>query len=228
MNAQLVPDVPEADVEVAVLAWPAREPSAASSPPGRPRILVRVAHGPPPVVADELEDWVREPVDLVEVAMRTRHPSRPVTRPAASAPRLGARRHRSATAAAGSRCRRRRCRSCSCSLADLGHVVRTADLRRASTPKAAAPTTTSPSPPSCVAWRRRWRPSGSTSTALRDRGYLLDRTARDGSASTAPAPWPLLRSRRRSRSVGPAHASATERVGAARVGSDRGRRCHDR
>ena len=57
--------------EVPLLRWPAQEPLrrrlAAS---GTPRLLLLTDRHPPPDDWDELEDWIREPVDLDELDVR--------------------------------------------------------------------------------------------------------------------------------------------------------------
>jgi hypothetical protein len=61
-----------AAIDVPLIEWPAaealRERLAAE---GRPRLLVVDAESAPPTCLDELEDWVRHPVDTMDVVART-------------------------------------------------------------------------------------------------------------------------------------------------------------
>jgi hypothetical protein len=66
-----IPSVCGADVEV--LSWPQdAERLEALRAAGRPRLLLVPAAAVPPVVDDELEDWVRLPADADEVRLRRR------------------------------------------------------------------------------------------------------------------------------------------------------------
>jgi DNA-binding winged helix-turn-helix (wHTH) protein len=57
---------------VTLLRWPDEEPRrAALAAVGAPRLLVLDEHSPPPICFDELEDWVRVPLDDDEVETRT-------------------------------------------------------------------------------------------------------------------------------------------------------------
>lgn len=60
------------DADVAVVRWP--DEAAARTllaDAGKPRVLVVSADAPAPAGLDELEDWLREPVDPVELVART-------------------------------------------------------------------------------------------------------------------------------------------------------------
>ena len=72
MSAQPIPEHrPKPDIEVARIPWPAGEAERARlAGAGGPRLLVVSEDAAPPVVADELEDWIREPVDIIELAVR--------------------------------------------------------------------------------------------------------------------------------------------------------------
>lgn len=60
----------EAD-DIAVLRWPAEADRRAElAVAGRPRLLVLDGDDAPPLVWDDLEDWVRAPADPVEVRTR--------------------------------------------------------------------------------------------------------------------------------------------------------------
>jgi two-component system response regulator TctD len=57
--------------EVPLLRWPAQEAERQRlAAAGKPRLLLLTADQPPPVDWDELEDWIREPVDLAEMEVR--------------------------------------------------------------------------------------------------------------------------------------------------------------
>lgn len=57
--------------EVPLLRWPAEEPQRQRlAAAGAPRLLLLTADHPPPDDWDELEDWIREPVDLDELEVR--------------------------------------------------------------------------------------------------------------------------------------------------------------
>lgn len=57
--------------EVPLLRWPAQEPLRRRlADAGAPRLLLLTADHPPPGDWDELEDWIREPVDLAELEVR--------------------------------------------------------------------------------------------------------------------------------------------------------------
>ncbi|HEX5587026.1 MAG TPA: helix-turn-helix domain-containing protein [Acidimicrobiia bacterium] len=56
---------------VRLLRWPADAPERdALAARATPRLLVVPAHHPAPPVVDELEDWIREPVERSELAAR--------------------------------------------------------------------------------------------------------------------------------------------------------------
>lgn len=58
-------------MEVALLQWPSEEQRRSQlSLAGLPRLLVVESEASPPVSADELEDWVRLPVDEVDFRAR--------------------------------------------------------------------------------------------------------------------------------------------------------------
>ncbi|HEX7133080.1 MAG TPA: winged helix-turn-helix domain-containing protein [Iamia sp.] len=58
-------------LDVPLLRWPAEADRRAHlATAGRPRLLVLDAEAPPPLVWDDLEDWVRAPADPVEVQSR--------------------------------------------------------------------------------------------------------------------------------------------------------------
>jgi hypothetical protein len=57
--------------EVPLLRWPAEEPLRQRlADEGVPRLLLLTADHPPPEGWDEIEDWIREPVDLDELEVR--------------------------------------------------------------------------------------------------------------------------------------------------------------
>lgn len=57
--------------EVPLLRWPEEEPLRRDlAAAGAPRLLLLAAGQPPPDHWDELEDWIREPVDLAELEVR--------------------------------------------------------------------------------------------------------------------------------------------------------------
>jgi hypothetical protein len=57
--------------DVAVIEWPAEEQQRQLlCRTGRPRLLILDREHPPPAAWDELEDWVRTPIDPVELAAR--------------------------------------------------------------------------------------------------------------------------------------------------------------
>jgi hypothetical protein len=70
---QLVPIPSEAPGgEVALLRWPAQEPQRARLERDRlPRLLLISRACTAPICVDELEDWVREPLDADEIELRT-------------------------------------------------------------------------------------------------------------------------------------------------------------
>lgn len=54
-----------------LVRWPAAEPTRARlRDDGVPRVLLVDPSSPPPVVTDELEDWIREPADDADLAAR--------------------------------------------------------------------------------------------------------------------------------------------------------------
>lgn len=57
-------------VDVAVVHWPAEADRLARMRAAHEPRLVVVEHGPPPTTADELEDWLRAPVDEAELRIR--------------------------------------------------------------------------------------------------------------------------------------------------------------
>jgi DNA-binding response OmpR family regulator len=58
--------------EVVLLRWPAQEPLRRElTVDGRPRLLLIPRQRAAPACADRLEDWVREPLDPDEIAIRT-------------------------------------------------------------------------------------------------------------------------------------------------------------
>jgi hypothetical protein len=62
---------PPGDPEVALIRWPAEADLRSElAVAGRPRLLVLDVDEPPPLVWDDLEDWVRSPADPVEVRTR--------------------------------------------------------------------------------------------------------------------------------------------------------------
>jgi hypothetical protein len=59
-------------IDVPLIEWPAAEDLRSRlAAEGRPRLLVVPPSAPPPSCADELEDWVRQPVDMADVMART-------------------------------------------------------------------------------------------------------------------------------------------------------------
>jgi DNA-binding response OmpR family regulator len=57
--------------EVPLLRWPAQEPLRRRlAAAGAPRLLLLTADHPPPDDWDDLEDWLREPVDVEELEVR--------------------------------------------------------------------------------------------------------------------------------------------------------------
>jgi hypothetical protein len=59
------------DVDVPLLRWPAEEDRRrALAEVGHPRLLLLAVDQPPPDDWDDLEDWLREPVDPVELEVR--------------------------------------------------------------------------------------------------------------------------------------------------------------
>ena len=61
-----------AAIDVPLIEWPAAEELRARlAAEGRPRLLVVSPASPPPNCVDELEDWVRHPVDMMDVVART-------------------------------------------------------------------------------------------------------------------------------------------------------------
>ena len=61
-----------ATIDVPLIEWPAAEPLRARlAAEGRPRLLVVAPTSAPPICLDELEDWVRDPVDMMDVVART-------------------------------------------------------------------------------------------------------------------------------------------------------------
>jgi hypothetical protein len=71
--AELTPTANEAHrCDVALLRWPAQEEQRARlERDGLPRLLLVSRGGPAPACVDELEDWVREPLDPDEIEIRT-------------------------------------------------------------------------------------------------------------------------------------------------------------
>jgi len=66
-----VDDVGPIASDVPMLRWPAEADRRAHlATAGRPRLLVLEPGEPPPLVWDDLEDWVRTPADPVEVQQR--------------------------------------------------------------------------------------------------------------------------------------------------------------
>lgn len=62
---------PPGDLTVALIRWPAEADLRTElAVAGRPRLLVLDVDEPPPLVWDDLEDWVRSPADPVEVQHR--------------------------------------------------------------------------------------------------------------------------------------------------------------
>ncbi|KAA0233306.1 MAG: hypothetical protein JJLCMIEE_00421 [Acidimicrobiales bacterium] len=58
-------------MDVALLRWPSEQPRRAQlSHAGLPRLLVVEPEAAPPLSADELEDWVRVPIDEVDFEAR--------------------------------------------------------------------------------------------------------------------------------------------------------------
>ena len=76
---------------VTLLRWPAeadlRAEAAAS---GRPRLLVLAPEAAPPLVWDDLEDWVRDPADPLEVQSRLQTLEQRSTRQSTPGPELDA------------------------------------------------------------------------------------------------------------------------------------------
>ena len=59
-------------IDVPLIAWPAGEADRRHfAAEGRPRLLIVDTDSIPPTCVDELEDWVRYPVELVDVVART-------------------------------------------------------------------------------------------------------------------------------------------------------------
>jgi DNA-binding response OmpR family regulator len=59
--------------EVPVLRWPAEERRRRElASAGAPRLLLLTADQPPPDDWDEIEDWIREPVDVADLEVRRR------------------------------------------------------------------------------------------------------------------------------------------------------------
>jgi DNA-binding response OmpR family regulator len=62
---------PPARYGVALVAWPSEEPIRRALATRRiPRLLLVAAGCPPPVVIDDLEDWLREPIDAADAEAR--------------------------------------------------------------------------------------------------------------------------------------------------------------
>lgn len=62
----------DATVEVTVVRWPTEAAARTLlAHQGRARLLVVAPDAPAPTATDELEDWVREPVDPVELVARS-------------------------------------------------------------------------------------------------------------------------------------------------------------
>ena len=60
-------------MHVLLVQWPEEEPQrAAAAAAGMPRVLVVAENQPPPLVADDLEDWVRSPAAEADVDARVR------------------------------------------------------------------------------------------------------------------------------------------------------------
>ena len=60
-------------MDVLLVQWPEEEPQrAAAAAAGVPRVLLVGEHQPPPLVADDLEDWVRTPAAEADVDARVR------------------------------------------------------------------------------------------------------------------------------------------------------------
>ncbi|MFP5325906.1 MAG: winged helix-turn-helix domain-containing protein [Acidimicrobiia bacterium] len=60
-------------MDVLVLEWPEGETQRAeAAEAGVPRVLLVSAGHPPPLVADDLEDWVRAPADEADLEARVR------------------------------------------------------------------------------------------------------------------------------------------------------------
>ena len=60
-------------MDVWLVQWPEEEPQrAAAAAAGMPRVLVVGENQPPPLVADDLEDWVRSPAAEADVDARVR------------------------------------------------------------------------------------------------------------------------------------------------------------
>jgi two-component system, OmpR family, response regulator len=67
---EFVVDDPDPD-HVRLVPWPSAEALRQSlAEEGQARLLLVSPDAPPPVVVDELEDWVREPCEVVEVLVR--------------------------------------------------------------------------------------------------------------------------------------------------------------
>jgi hypothetical protein len=72
MAAQPADDRGE-EVEVTLVRWPDEEPLRRHlAAARRPRLLLVAPGASPPVVVDDLEDWMRFPLDAVELDARTR------------------------------------------------------------------------------------------------------------------------------------------------------------
>jgi hypothetical protein len=64
--------VSERNVDVAVLRWPAEaDARTLLAREGRPRLLLVAADCLPPPQMDDLEDWLRDPIDPVDLMTRT-------------------------------------------------------------------------------------------------------------------------------------------------------------
>ena len=60
-------------MHVLLVQWPEEEPQrVAAAAAGMPRVLVVAENQPPPLVADDLEDWVRTPATEEDVDARVR------------------------------------------------------------------------------------------------------------------------------------------------------------
>jgi DNA-binding response OmpR family regulator len=57
-------------VDVAVVHWPAEAERLERLRAAREPRLIIVEHGPPPMTADELEDWLRAPADETDLRIR--------------------------------------------------------------------------------------------------------------------------------------------------------------
>ena len=58
-------------MDVVLVRWPEDEPSRARlRESGVPRLLLVASASPPPVIGDELEDWIRVPADEVDLHAR--------------------------------------------------------------------------------------------------------------------------------------------------------------